>query len=185
MKPLPPVRRIVCAINEQGRSVIADDAEAPVIQRGPARPGFGVRNLWVTTQAPARLDQPDRTAEFPGFMPPRAGTVVKTIDFPPEPKDPEAKKRLAEETLKRQSSAPTEPGMRRKAEGARHVGMHETDTIDYAVILSGEIHAVVDEGETLMRAGDVMIQCGTSHSWDNRSDEICRVLFVMIDAQRG
>ena len=71
--------------------------------------------------------------------------------------------------------------MRRKTEGARHVGMHETDTIDYAIVLSGEIYAVVDEGETLMRQGDVLVQCGASHSWDNRSGEICRVLFVMID----
>ena len=75
--------------------------------------------------------------------------------------------------------------MRRKPEGARHAGMHETDTIDYAVVLSGEIYAIVDEGETLMRPGDVLIQCGTSHSWDNRSDEVCRVLFVMMGGVRG
>ena len=184
MKPLPTQRRIVCGLNAAGKSVIVEDGPARVIQRGPARPGFGVRNLWVTTDTPAKLDQPDRTADFPGFMPPRGGTVVKTIDFPPEPKDPAERARLAAELHQRQAAAPSEPGMRRKPEGARHAGMHETDTIDYAVVLSGEIYAIVDEGETLMRPGDVLIQCGTSHSWDNRSDEICRVLFVMIDAQR-
>jgi quercetin dioxygenase-like cupin family protein len=183
MSPLKPARRIVCGINAEGKSVIVEDGVPPAIRRGPTRPGFDLRNLWVTASVPAPLDAPDRTGDFPGFMPPKGGTVIKYIDFPPEPKDPAEKARLDKEMLDRQKSAPAEPGVRRRGEGARHVGMHETDTVDYAIVLSGEIYAVVDEGETLMKQGDVLIQCGASHSWDNRSDEICRVLFVMIDAR--
>ena len=184
MKPLNPVRRIVCGIDARGKSVIVEDGVPPAVVRGPARPGFDLRNLWVTTTTPAAIDQPDRIGDFPNFMPPPSGTVIKYIDFPPEPSDPAERVKLHEETAKRQAGAPVERGMRRHADGP-HVGMHETDTVDYAIVLEGEIYAVMDEGETLMRRGDVLIQCGTSHSWDNRSGEICRVLFVMIDGKRG
>jgi hypothetical protein len=183
MAALPPVRRLVCGVNAQGRSVIVEDGPAPAISRGPARPGFDLRNLWVTTGTPAPIDQPDRIAEFPGFMPPAGGTVIKSIDFPPEPQDPAGKARSDEQTRRRLAAAPVERGVRRHPDGP-HSGMHETDTIDYAIVLSGEIYAVMDEGEALMRPGDVLIQRGTSHSWDNRSSAICRVLFVMIDGKR-
>ena len=63
--------------------------------------------------------------------------------------------------------------------------MHKTETVDYAIILSGEITAVMDEGETVMRAGDILIQRGTNHAWANRSGEPCRIAFVLIDGRSG
>jgi uncharacterized cupin superfamily protein len=62
--------------------------------------------------------------------------------------------------------------------------MHTTDTVDYAIILEGEIWALMDEGETLMRAGDVLIQRGTNHAWANRSAKTARIAFVLIDGKR-
>ena len=59
-----------------------------------------------------------------------------------------------------------------------------TKTVDYAIVLEGEIYAVMDEGETLMRAGDVLIQRGTNHAWANRSDKTARIAFVLIDGKR-
>ncbi|MBV8535988.1 MAG: cupin domain-containing protein, partial [Alphaproteobacteria bacterium] len=61
-------------------------------------------------------------------------------------------------------------------------GMHITDTVDYAIILFGEMHAVMDDGETLMKAGDVLVQRGTNHAWSNRTDEPVQIAFVLIDA---
>jgi quercetin dioxygenase-like cupin family protein len=66
---------------------------------------------------------------------------------------------------------------------ARHPGFHQTDTIDYAIVLEGEVWAVLDEAETLLKAGDVLIQRGTYHAWDNRGDQVCRIAFILIDAQ--
>ena len=63
--------------------------------------------------------------------------------------------------------------------------MHTTDTIDYAIVLEGEIVAVMDRDETLLRAGDILIQRGTAHGWENRSDSIARIAFVLIDAARS
>ena len=61
--------------------------------------------------------------------------------------------------------------------------MHETDTIDYAIVLSGEIWAIMDEGETLMKQGDVLIQNVTDRAWANRSNAPCRILFVLVDGR--
>src|ERR671934_195087 len=72
------------------------------------------------------------------------------------------------------------PRQLRTADKTKHPGMHITDTIDYAIILFGEMYAVMDDGETLMRAGDVLVQRGTNHAWSNRSGQVCRVAFILI-----
>ncbi len=61
--------------------------------------------------------------------------------------------------------------------------MHRTSTVDYAVVLKGEIHAVMERGETLLRAGDILVQRGTNHSWSVRGDEPCMVAFVLVSAK--
>lgn len=65
----------------------------------------------------------------------------------------------------------------------RHPGMHKTDTVDYAIVLSGEIYAVLDQDEVLLRAGDCLIQRGTSHAWSNRTQEPCAIAFVLVAAK--
>ena len=66
----------------------------------------------------------------------------------------------------------------------RHPGFHKTSSVDYAIVLSGEIYALMDEGEVLLEAGDVLIQRGTNHAWSNRSDEPAYLAFVLVDAER-
>ena len=61
--------------------------------------------------------------------------------------------------------------------------MHRTETIDYAVILSGEITMLLDDEDVHLKAGDVVVQCGTNHAWSNRSNDVCEVLFVLIDGK--
>ena len=65
----------------------------------------------------------------------------------------------------------------------RHPGFHKTATIDYAIVLSGEIYAMMDEGEVLLKAGDALVQRGTNHAWSNRTQEPAVVAFVLIDAE--
>jgi quercetin dioxygenase-like cupin family protein len=64
---------------------------------------------------------------------------------------------------------------------ARHPWMHRTKSVDYAIVISGEIHLLLDDQDVLMRAGDVCIQRGTNHAWSNRSNKNCVVAFVLID----
>jgi naringenin degradation protein FdeH len=67
--------------------------------------------------------------------------------------------------------------------GGRHPLMHRTETIDYAIVLSGEITMVLDDVDVMLRAGDVVVQCGTNHAWSNRSNAPCVVAFVLIDGE--
>jgi quercetin dioxygenase-like cupin family protein len=67
--------------------------------------------------------------------------------------------------------------------GGRHPMMHRTQTLDYAVVLEGEVTMLLDDEDVPLKAGDVVIQCGTNHAWSNRSDKPCRMLYVLIDAK--
>ena len=173
---LPMVRRVVCENNKDGKSVIVEDGPPRHVRRIADRPGFRVCNLWATFGSPAPIADPDRSTEIKGIMPPRGGTIIKTIDMPPEPKDKAERDRG--HAIGPQAA---EPGLRRRPETG-HPGMHETDTIDYAVVLKGEVYALLDGGETLLKEGDVLIHRATNHAWSNRSNDTCRVLFVLVAA---
>jgi len=67
--------------------------------------------------------------------------------------------------------------------GGRHPMMHRTETVDYAVVLEGEITLILDEGEVELEAGDVVIQRGTSHAWSNRSGKNVKMLYVLMDGE--
>ena len=167
------VRRIVTAVNAAGRSYILSDTSLPTAAVAPGEP---VRaGLWVTDSAPAsnegvRDPVPDGVIFQ---IPPVAcgGTVLRIVEFVPD----SVQRADPNELAKR--GAKTTPDR-----SAKHPGFHATDTVDYAICLEGEIWAVLDEGETLMKAGDVMIQRGTYHAWSNRSGHPCRMAFVLIDA---
>ena len=168
------VRRIVTGVNTAGRSFILSDAMLPT---APVAPGTPVRTgLWTTSAAPASnegtLDPvPDGVIMH---TPPahRGGTVVRITDIVPD-----SERAYSPDELRRRNCKTTPD------RSARHPGFHAIDTVDYAVCLEGQVWAVLDEDETLMRPGDVLIQRGTYHAWSNRSDRICRMLFVLIDAE--
>jgi hypothetical protein len=176
---LAPVRRIVTGVNSQGRSCIVEDGVSPAMQLTPGRAGFRNNNLWRTVGSPAPVGASDSVLEQRGVLPPPCGTVLRVIDIPPESADP------AE--VKRQTSAVFAamfPDAHHEAGHARHPGMHATATIDYAILLQGELVAILEEGETLMRAGDILVQRGTNHAWANRSGSVARIAFVLIDGSR-
>jgi hypothetical protein len=175
---LPPIRRIVTGVDASGHSRIIDDSPAASIRTVPERPGYRAVNVWRTEGTPATIDASDTTPSHKGILPPKSGTILRVIDFPPEPRDAQELKRMLDATF---------GGIYKDAahdKAARHPGMHTTDTVDYAIILEGEIWALMDEGETLMRAGDVLIQRGTNHAWANRSAKTARIAFVLIDGKR-
>ena len=176
---LPPIRRIVTADDAGGKSFLAEDAPAAAVRTVPKRPGYRSVNVWRTEETPVRINSSDTAENHRGILPPKNGTILRIIDIPPEPKNPAEQKRRIQATFGSIFSDATHD----KREGA-HPGMHRTDTVDYAIILAGEIWAVMDKEETLMRAGDVLIQRGTNHAWANRSEKTARIAFVLIDGRR-
>jgi mannose-6-phosphate isomerase-like protein (cupin superfamily) len=176
---LPPIRRVVTGDDPKGNSRIVEDAPATSVRNVAARPGYRAVNVWRTEQAPAKITAPDTTSNHQGILPPRNGTILRIIDFPPEPQDASELKRQIDSTfggIYKDALHDHRPG--------KHPGMHRTETVDYAIVLEGEIWAVMDEGETLLRAGDVLIQRGTNHAWANRSQETARIAFVLMDGTR-
>jgi hypothetical protein len=181
---LPLIRRIVTGFDETGASVFVEDGVAP-FKRNPARPAHRSWPVWATSRLPVPVNEPDHGMEVHGIMPPSGGSVLKIVDIAPEPADPAERERAlaAERERIRAAGLNPEPGVRRAPDSV-HPGMHETDTIDYAIVLSGEVYAIMEKGEKLMKTGDVLIQRGTYHAWSNRSDAYCRIAFVLVEATR-
>ena len=112
--------------------------------------------------------------------PPKGGSVFRVVAYPPD-----ALRFAAMDKANPAAEKASGMDAARDKSNPRHRGFHKTDTVDYAIVLSGEIFAVMDEGETLLRAGDILIQRGTSHAWANRSGAPCRIAFILIDGRRG
>ncbi|WP_240788670.1 cupin domain-containing protein [Ramlibacter henchirensis] len=166
-----PVRRIVTGENAQGRSIFVLDGPAPNHTTDPGSPPAQV--IWVTGEAAAPGPDPAPAGKEFGFHS-KGGSLLRVVDFPPD--DSYDQKQLARFL--------DDHGVRDEG-SARHFWFHKTQSIDYAIVLEGEIHALMDEGETLMRAGDILIQRATNHSWSNRSGKPCRMAFVLLDVEPG
>ena len=112
--------------------------------------------------------------------PPERGTRIRVIDFPPE--DDRIRTLTHAEAAEKFGEMGGADAARSCA-GAPHPLMHRTQTIDYGIVIEGELTLVMDKDETTVRSGDIVIQRGTNHAWANRSDANCRVAFVLIDGQ--
>lgn len=119
----------------------------------PTSPGVTIAELWATAEAPASNAGSADAARKRHSLLPDPSGTLLRI-FEVEPQDPDS-----------------------------DLGFHTTDTVDYIYVIEGEIVALVEQGEVLLRAGDVLVQRGTEHAWSNRSRRVCRMLAVMIDAR--
>ncbi len=170
-----PVRRLVTGHDENGKAICIMDGAATNVLERPSRPGVGLTNIWQTDATPAPIDKEGDPVAGDFVLPPPAnGTVFRVIEFWPE--DPEVMAKLDG------AAAFAEMGAADNViEGARHPFMHRTDTVDYAVVLSGEITMLLDDTEYLLKAGDTVVQRGTNHAWSNQSDDVCIMAFVLIN----
>jgi mannose-6-phosphate isomerase-like protein (cupin superfamily) len=173
-----PIRRVVTGKDGTGKAVVVTDGSA---SRVHIRKELGVTNtvLWVTDSTPAKLSEPgDAANREVGVVPPPNGTIFRIVEFGPV-KDVQVDYQTRRQIFERMGLAPEGPSR----ENARDPGIHRTRTVDYAVILSGEIDMLLDDSEVHLNAGDVVIQRGTNHAWVNRGNDPCKVAFVLIDAQ--
>ncbi len=171
----PPPRRVVTGHDRTGKAVVIFDGAAPNVKLRKAS-GLTSTLLWVTDESPAEVSgNADRAEREIGVAPPPAGSIFRVVDFPPSAElgavDNEAM--IREMGIGGGASA---------ARPARHAAMHRTKSIDYAVVISGEIDMLLDDSEVHLKAGDVLVQRATNHAWVNRGKETCRIAFVLIDA---
>lgn len=170
------IRRVVTGHDEDGKAVVVSDGAATQILRRDNRPGVTLTNLWLSDGTPAEYDGPLETCEGPLVLhPPKGGCVFRTVEFKPE--DPDVLAKLDGK------AAFAEMGAGHSVvEGARHPFMHRTNSLDFAIVLHGEIVMLLDEDEVHLAAGDIVIQRGTNHAWSNRGTESCVIAFVLVDA---
>lgn len=170
-----PVRRIVTGHRADGRSTVLIDAPAPNVKQRAA--GNGSTLLWVTDESPADVSRTgDRAAREIGVPPPRRGSIFRVAEFPPgvggEVRD--------NETVLRDFGIGSDV---KRGHAPRHPAIHRTRSLDYVVVLEGEITLMLDDGEVLLKQGDVVVQQGTNHAWINRGAATCRLAMVFIDAE--
>lgn len=175
------IRRVVTGHDENGKSIVVSDSFAAAVRTSPARPGHYSTEIWRTCGAPAPVgNEPDPTTEPRQLKPPKHGTVIRVSEIPPESEavrnfDAGAAKTIFESMGQVDAST--------FREGGRHPLMHRTETIDYGIVLSGELTLILDDSEVQLKAGDMVIQRGTNHSWSNRSDKSCIIAFILVDGQ--
>lgn len=170
-----PIRRVVTATNDDGVSIFVADGAAPTVYAPPGQPNGGITDLWVSHETPASNDGPgDLDAGQVVLSPPSGGSIFRVVQIPPDAE------RTPETVAAYFEGMAADHNLTKEA--PRHPGFHTTDTLDYLVVLEGEVWALLDEDEVLLKQGDVMIQRGTSHGWSNRTDTPCLLVAVLVDA---
>ncbi|MDE2227924.1 MAG: cupin domain-containing protein [Alphaproteobacteria bacterium] len=171
------IRRVVTTHDAQGKAVVLFDGAAPNVKVRKVG-GFVSTLLWTLDTAPARYaSSEDFGAAAIGTAPLPRGAAFRVVDFPPLAAEPSAaeQRRLLDEMAVARHDA--------NAEAPRHAFTHRTKSVDFAVVVAGEIDMLLDDTEVHLRAGDVVVQQATNHAWVNRGTETCRIAFVLIDAE--
>jgi mannose-6-phosphate isomerase-like protein (cupin superfamily) len=170
------IRRVVTGLDANNKAVAQFDSRLTL---NPGKSGMPAANLWITDSSPPGFSFKDDSATKPiGLSPPDNGTAIRVVEFPPF--DPAA-------------AAKMDPNFMMKVVGdhaparglpVTHPLMHRTRTVDYAIIMSGEIDMMLDDTVVHVKAGDVVIQQATNHAWINRGTQPCRILFVLMDSKQ-
>jgi hypothetical protein len=169
------VRRVITGHDEKGRSVIVGDQAVL-----PDNVDHEIV-IWSTAQTPvdnAGDPRPPRAAH--PLEPPPGGSVLRVVEFPPESalKDlsEEQRRDFMAEVFEKMGASHT------RVDTSRSPGMHKTRTMDYIILLSGELTLLMEVGETTLKPFDVVINRGANHDWVNRGSAPARIAALLIDA---
>ena len=175
------VRRLVTIDGEDGKSRAIADGPSPDVRTDPARPGFSSTRIWVTDRTPARIKGVRETLDTPHRLePPPGGSVCRVVSFPPEDS---YKGKVGAAEVAAYFAAMGSPEASTYGASAPHPYMQKTQTVDFCLVLDGEITLVLDVEEVHLSAGDMVVQRGTNHAWSNRSDRPCVVAFSSHDGR--
>jgi hypothetical protein len=175
------IRRIVTGHDPEGRACIVQDGPLPKVVELQAIPGTVFHEVWSTAVTPAPIDNgPDPTLGALVLPPPGQGTRIRFVDIPPDTSEFLAQGAHRMQQAFGQIGAAHASTVR---SDSPHPLMHRTESVDYGVVIDGEIVLILDRGEVALKTGDVVIQRGTNHAWANRSKRVCRMLFMLVDGK--
>jgi len=158
-----------------GTPAFVTDGPSPRSVKIESWPGYSITAIWATdfdTTAVPGIDDP--TLQMRSFVPGPGGTRIIVGVIPPGETGSESSAEFAEKV----------PGLG-EAMASDRPGMHATDTVDYDIIMSGQVTMELDDGsEVTLGPGDVLIQTGTRHAWHNRGTEPCVLYNVLVGCPR-
>ena len=157
------IRRVVTGHDAHGKAILISDGPSPFIHTNARDPEATSTDIWRTSETPARIaaHPAEPTLGPRRQLPQKRGTVVRINQFPPET---DHIRNMTPEDAQRVFGALGNEAAALWGKGGRHPAMHRTETIDYAIILEGEITMLLDEEDVLLKAGDVFVQVGTAHA---------------------
>ena len=160
MRDIPKIPRRVVTGHKDGMATIIEDKQVESVMSNEA--GFFISDPWATDSMPVNVEKCAEKIE--GFFPKlhKHGSLLRYTCIPP---DSMTKAHFPEKS------------------GQPHPLMHKTETLDYIIILSGELYLIMEDCETLLKPGDIVIQRATNHAWSNRSDQPCIQLAILLDSK--
>lgn len=176
------IYRVVTGHDENGQSIILENGPLKTVMDLEAIPGTRFHEVWNTSQSPVSIGhrQNDPTLG-PVILPPmKAGTRIRFVDIPP---DTEEFLSQGQGKMKDMFSKVGDEKASTVQADSPHPLMHRTESVDYGIVIDGELTLIVDKDEAILKPGSVVIQRGTNHAWANRSGKMCRVLFILVGGQ--
>lgn len=175
----PAIHRVVTGHDEAGKAIIASNGPLPTVIELKAIPGTIFHEVWSTLGAPASVDNAaDPTTGPLTLPPPKLGSRIRFVDIPPDTAD------YLAHGASRMKDAFEQIGDAKAStvkSDSPHPLMHRTESVDYGIVIEGEMTLVLDDSEVLLKPGSVVVQRGTNHAWANRSGKLCRMLFILVD----
>ena len=174
----PTIHRVVTGHDANGKAVLVSSGPLPTVVEIAAIPGTVFHEVWSTTGTPAPVGNGADPSVGPLMLPPpQQGTRIRFVDIPPDTAE-----FLAHGAAKMKDAFAQIGDEKASTVQAHspHPLMHRTESVDYGVVIEGELTLVLDDSEVLLKPGSVVVQRGTNHAWANRSGQPCRMLFVLV-----
>lgn len=171
------IRRVITGHNDSGASCVSidqtmtgDDAH---VMSPAGQPNVRLADIWTCSSVPTdNTGNADSVGDRVILEPPSGGVVFRTVEIPPDSERNYDTMRAYFESM----------GAGDRLDGQKHPGMHKTNTLDFLIVVSGEICLILDEEEVLLKQGDTCVQRGTLHAWSNRTDSPCVLAGILVDA---
>jgi mannose-6-phosphate isomerase-like protein (cupin superfamily) len=172
-----PARRIICLDKEPLKSSLVADGPSPDVRFDPARPGFAWARMWVTDGTPCKVVY--ESLHLPQVMqPPAHGSVIAVVTFPP---DAVWQGKVGSAEVQSFFASMGAPRASTYSPQAPHPYMQKMRTLDFNVVLEGEVVLMLDTQEVHLRAGDIVVQLGANHAWSNRTNNPVRMAIISHD----
>ena len=178
----PDIYRVVTGHDENGHAVIIDNSPLKTVVDLEAVSGTRFHEVWNTSKTPAPISatEVDPTLGDVVLPPPQEGTRIRFVDIPP---DTQEYLQHGHEKMKDMFSSVGDENLSTVKNDSPHPLMHRTESVDYGIVIEGELTLIVDKDEAVLKPGSVVVQRGTNHAWANRSGKMCRILFILVGGQ--